>query len=203
MAEHGGEHFVRIARINGQRRNLLSVDQAEMRPGFAGVGRFINAVAHREVGAMQSLAAAHINNVWVGRRDRDGADRLRGLVVEDRVPGAAVVVRFPNAAVHLADVEHIGLAGHARQPRACARRETGRSSASAIPGKCSREPASSPRLGIEKKTEKLRRSRRDERPQWHEIVSSFPPPTANGKTARINHRRSARSIWFQCGVLRS
>ena len=44
---------------------------------------------------------------------RDGADRLRRLVVEDRIPGAAVVVRLPDAAVDLPHVEDIGLAGHA------------------------------------------------------------------------------------------
>ena len=38
MAEHGGEHAVGIARIDGERRNLLPVAQAEMRPRLAGVG---------------------------------------------------------------------------------------------------------------------------------------------------------------------
>ena len=38
---------------------------------------------------------------------------LAGFVIEDGVPGSSVVVRLPNSAVDLTDVEHIGLAGDA------------------------------------------------------------------------------------------
>jgi hypothetical protein len=66
MAEHGGEYAVGVARINGERRNLLVRRPGpKVRPCLAGVGGFVNAVAHREVGAVQSLAAADINNVGV------------------------------------------------------------------------------------------------------------------------------------------
>ena len=85
-----------------------------MRPGLAGVGGFVDAVADRKIGPMQSLAAADINDVGIGRSNCDGADGLRGLVIEDGIPGAAVVVRLPDAAVHLADVKHIRLAGNSR-----------------------------------------------------------------------------------------
>ena len=50
-----------------------------------------------------------INDVRIGRRDGDRADRSRRLVVEDRHPRAAAVGRLPHAAVHGADVEHVGL----------------------------------------------------------------------------------------------
>src|SRR5271165_4930928 len=59
---------------------------------------------------MQAFAAAHINDVGIRRGYRDGADRLGRLVVEDRGPDAAVVVRFPDAAVDLSHVEDVGLA---------------------------------------------------------------------------------------------
>ena len=113
MAEHGGENSIGIARIDGQRGDLLAVAQAEMSPGLSGVGRFVDSVANGEVGAMQAFAAGDINNVGIGGSDGDGADRLRGFVVEDRSPGAAVVVGFPDAAVDLAHIEDIGLAGNA------------------------------------------------------------------------------------------
>ena len=51
---------------------------------------------------MQAFAAADVDDVRIGRRDGDRADRLRRLVVEDRVPRAAVVVDLPDAAVDLA-----------------------------------------------------------------------------------------------------
>ena len=92
MAEHGGEDSVGIAGIDGEGGNLLAVAQAEVSPGLAGVSGFVDAVADGEVGAVQALAAGHVDDVGIGGSDGDGADRLRGLVIEDGVPGAAVVV---------------------------------------------------------------------------------------------------------------
>ena len=94
MAQHGGEEMVGIARIDGQRGNLLAVAQAEVRPGLAGVGGFVDAVADGEIGTLQAFAAGDVNDVRIRGRDRDGANGLRGFVVEDGRPGAAVVVGF-------------------------------------------------------------------------------------------------------------
>src|SRR5712671_7508713 len=84
-----------------------------MRPGFSGIGGFVDSVAYREIGAMQAFAAGHVNDVWIRGSDGDGADRLRGLMIEDRSPGAAVVVGLPDSAVDLAHVENIRLARNA------------------------------------------------------------------------------------------
>jgi hypothetical protein len=62
---------------------------------------------------MQPLAAGGINNIRVRRRHRDGSYRPGGLVVKDRLPGAAVIVGLPDSAVAYANVKHAGLAGHA------------------------------------------------------------------------------------------
>src|SRR5579863_1919455 len=113
MAQHGGEDTIRIARIDRQRRNLLPVNQTEMSPGLARIRRFVDAIAYRKIGSVQSLAAADVNDVRIGGGHGDRTDRLRRLVVEDRVPRAPVVVRFPYPAVHLRHVENIRLAGHA------------------------------------------------------------------------------------------
>ena len=113
MSEHGDEEPVGIARVDGDLRNLLAVAQAEMRPGLAGVGGFVDAVADGEVGPLQALAAADVDDVRIGGRDGDGADGAGRLVVEDRIPGAAVVGRLPDAAVAHADVEDVRLAGDA------------------------------------------------------------------------------------------
>ena len=63
---------------------------------------------------MQVFAAADINNVGIRWSYRNGADRLRGFVVENGRPGAVAVVRLPYSAVDLAHVENILLAGNAR-----------------------------------------------------------------------------------------
>ena len=114
MAGHRDQNVVRVARIDGDLRNLLAIAQAEVRPGLSRIRRFVNAVANGEVGPLKTFAACDVNDVRVGRRDGDGADGLRRLVVEDGRPGAAVVVRFPDAAVHLAHVKDIRLARHTR-----------------------------------------------------------------------------------------
>src|SRR5271165_7356346 len=62
---------------------------------------------------MQTFAAADIHNVRVGGGDSDGSDGAGGLLVEDGLPGAPVIVGLPDAAVDRANVEDVGLAGHA------------------------------------------------------------------------------------------
>src|SRR5271165_5168962 len=108
-------------RIDSQRRNLLPIAQAEMLPALARIGRLINAITHREVRSTQSFTARDINDLGVGGRDGDRAYRLGGLPVEDRVPGAPVVVTLPDAAVDLPDIKDVRLAGNAgRRARSAA-----------------------------------------------------------------------------------
>src|SRR6202043_3403765 len=92
MPKHGGEQTVRVARINSEAGSLLAIAQAEMRPGFAGVGGFINAVADGEIGTRETFAAGNVNDVGIRRGNRDCPDRLRRLRIEDRPPGAAVII---------------------------------------------------------------------------------------------------------------
>src|ERR1035438_1807492 len=63
MAEDSGKNAIRVARIDGERRDLLSVDQAEMSPCLPGINRFVDAIPYGQVGAMQSLTATHIDDV--------------------------------------------------------------------------------------------------------------------------------------------
>src|SRR4051794_25111642 len=109
MAQYGGEEMVGVARVRYECGNLLAVTQAEMGPGFTCVARAIDPVAYREVRPLQSLATGHVDDVRIGRRYGNCADRLGRLLVEYGGPGATVVIRLPYAAVDLTDVEHIGL----------------------------------------------------------------------------------------------
>ena len=109
MAEHGDEETVRILRVDDDLRNLLAVAKTEVRPGLARVGRFVDAVAGRQIRPLQPFPAADVNDVRIRRGHRQRADRSRRLIVEDRVPGDAVVGRLPHAAVGGGDVEDVGL----------------------------------------------------------------------------------------------
>src|SRR5579883_1502901 len=84
-----------------------------MRPTAAAVGGFIDAVAYRQIGTLEPFSAAGVDNLRVGGRNRERADRAGGLAVEYRSPGMAYVRSFPNAAIVGPDVEHVGLRGNA------------------------------------------------------------------------------------------
>ena len=114
MPEHGHENSIGIARVHQNRGDLLAVAQTEMPPGLAAVGGFVHPVAHRKIRPLHSFAAAGVNDVRIGRSNRERADGAGGLVIEDRMPGAADIVRLPNAAVVRSHIEHIGLRGDAR-----------------------------------------------------------------------------------------
>ena len=92
MPGHRDEESIGIARIDRDLRDLLAVAQAEMRPGFARVGRFVDAVADGQIGPMQAFAAADIDDVRIRNRHRDRADGTGRLIVENRLPGAPVIV---------------------------------------------------------------------------------------------------------------
>ena len=113
MSGHRDQQVIGVARIDRDLRDLLAVAQAEMRPGFARVGRFVDAVADREIGAMQSFAAPDVNDVRIRNRNRQRADRAGRLIIENRLPGAPVIGRLENAAIDLREIENVRLRRHA------------------------------------------------------------------------------------------
>ncbi len=113
MAGDRDEKAVGIVRVNRHLRNLLPVAQPEMRPGRAGVGGFVDAVADRQIGTMQSLAAGDINDIWIGGRDFNRPNRAGRLLIEDRLPRPPEVVGLPDTAIDRANVEDVRLAGNA------------------------------------------------------------------------------------------
>src|SRR5439155_20513772 len=100
-------------RVDDDGTDLLTIAQAGMLPGAAGVGRFVHAVAGCEIRALQAFAAPDVDDVGVRRGYRERANRACGLIIEDRLPGMAVVVSLPDAAVIDADVEDVRLSGDA------------------------------------------------------------------------------------------
>jgi len=80
MAFGGDEEAVWILRIDENRRDLAGrlAKVLHVRPGFTRVGGFIDSVAGGEIRALQSFAAADINNVRIGRGDGESADGAGG-----------------------------------------------------------------------------------------------------------------------------
>ena len=114
MALGGDENTVGIFGIDEDRGDLLGVAEIfEMRPRFSGVGGFVDAVARGKIGALQSFAAADVNDVGVGRRNGESTDGAGGLIVEDGIPGVAEVGGLPDAAVDGRHVENVGLVRNA------------------------------------------------------------------------------------------
>ncbi len=107
------ENAVGIFRVDEDRGDLLGVTKAEVDPGFPGVCGFVDTVAGSEIGALQSFATAHVNNVGVGRGNGKRADGAGGLIVKYRVPGVPEISGLPDAAIDGGHVEDVRLMRHA------------------------------------------------------------------------------------------
>jgi hypothetical protein len=86
-----------------------------MLPRASGVSGLVDAVADGQIGTDDGRPGADIDHVGVRWGHGDGANRAGGLVVEQRCPVRTVIGRAPDAAVVVARVERVGLAGDASQ----------------------------------------------------------------------------------------
>src|SRR5438874_2080292 len=91
--------------------SFFHVVQAEIGPRGAAVGRAVDAAAPGRALAIVVLAGSGPDDVRVAREDREGTERVVGLPLEDRLPGDALVRRFPDAAARGRDVEDRGISG--------------------------------------------------------------------------------------------
>src|SRR5207248_1954330 len=62
---------------------------------------------------MQPFAAADINDLRIGNRDGDSADRTGWLIVKNRLPGSPIIGGLEDAAIDLGHVKNIWLRGNA------------------------------------------------------------------------------------------
>ena len=113
VSERCDENEFRIPRIDEDAADLPRVIEADVRPRLACVGGFVDAVAERDLRTHVGLARSNIKHVRIRRRDADCPDRWHGLRVENRIPGAARIFRFPDAAADRAEIESVRLPRHA------------------------------------------------------------------------------------------
>ncbi len=105
MPEGSDVDEIRIVGMDENLPDLLRVREADVRPRFPAVEGLVHAVALRDVGAHVGFTAAGVDDLRIRARDCQCSDRSDRLRVENRLPGAAGVVRFPNAAVHAAEIK--------------------------------------------------------------------------------------------------
>ena len=75
MPECGDVDDVRVRRMNADLGNILRVDQPDLRPRLARVRGLVGSVALNDVAADVRFAGADVNDIRIGWRNRDGADR--------------------------------------------------------------------------------------------------------------------------------
>src|SRR5205807_1251799 len=105
FAGRAGIDDLGILRMHDDARDPLRFRQSHVGPGFAAVGRFVDTVADRDGIARPALAGADPDGPRIRRIDGDRADRLNGLLVEDRLEARAAVGALPHAAARRADVD--------------------------------------------------------------------------------------------------
>ncbi len=116
VAEDGGEGEVGVRGMDDHGSDLPLL-RPDVRPGLPSVGRLVDPVARGDVSPDVGLARADIDDAGIGRGDGDRADGRVRLIVEDRPPRDASVVRGPDAARGGGGVVDEGAprhAGHAR-----------------------------------------------------------------------------------------
>ena len=98
--------------MNNDSSNVPGVFQADVRPGLAGVGGFVDAVSEREVAADAGFARADIDDVGIGIRHGNGADGRYRLLIKERIPADPAIGGFPDASASRAKIVGIRLARH-------------------------------------------------------------------------------------------
>ena len=84
---------------------MFGLGEAHVRPVLAAVGGLVDAIADRDAVAHPRLAGADPDDLRILRVDRDGADGLYWLLVENGFVRSAAIGRFPDTAARRADVE--------------------------------------------------------------------------------------------------
>ena len=101
---------VRIFSINDDAGDLVTFLETDVRPVLAGVDRLEHPNADRRVVPRILFSRAHIDDIRIAWRDRDGSDRTRVLPIKYRLEGCPAVRRLDDAPVGTSDVVDVRIA---------------------------------------------------------------------------------------------
>ena len=106
-----GTHIygIGIGGINNYAVNAYRIIEAHFFPTATTVKGAIQTGTEVERIARIALSSAHPYYLWVALLNSDGSDILEGLVIEDRRPGVAGILGFPNASRSGSDINDIGV----------------------------------------------------------------------------------------------
>src|SRR5262249_61560617 len=90
--------------------DVLRGGQAQVLPGPAAVGALVHPVPETDAALRLVLAGPQPDDVRVVGVERDAAEGVGAVVVEDGLPALAGVGRFPQAAGGDGDVPHLAVA---------------------------------------------------------------------------------------------
>jgi len=100
---------VGVPRVHEDPGDVLRLPEAGVRPGLAAVQALVDTVAGADVTAADVLPGPHPDRLVIARVDRQAADRVGRLLVEDGRPGRAAVLRLPHAARPDGDVPDVAV----------------------------------------------------------------------------------------------
>ena len=105
MPRRAGNGNVRIRRAHDEPSDTARSLEPDMSPRLARIGRTVHAVSHRKRGAYdKGLAGTRPDDVGIGRRNSNRADRSDVDIIEDRRPARAAIGRLPDTAGSGADI---------------------------------------------------------------------------------------------------
>src|SRR5579864_5705129 len=97
-AENTGQDDVRIRRMNYDSADAAAVRKSCVGPRFAGIGGFVDSVAHDvAVADHPGFAGSRPNDTGIRRSHGQSADRGDGLLIKYRRPVVPSVGRFPDS----------------------------------------------------------------------------------------------------------
>ena len=105
VPDRSNPYGVRVGRVHEHASDRLRLTQANVLKRLPAVGRFVHTHAVRRALPVVGLTGADIDDVWARRRDRECADGVRLVFVEDWLERRAVVRGLPQPSGGKADVE--------------------------------------------------------------------------------------------------